>query len=79
MTALEAIQVIVDGKRSRGAFPEVALSIEVSRLTGMALREVEKEAEDLKSEGLIRIGKTLNYSYYELTKENRYGNRNDKI
>ena len=71
MTALEAIRSVVDGKRSRGTFPAVALSIEVSRLTGMALTEVEKEAETLKSEGLISIGKTLNYSYYELIWEQK--------
>ena len=66
MTALETIQVIVDDKRSRRAFPVVALSIEVSRLTGMPLQEVDAAAVQLEAQGLISIGKGLNYNYYKL-------------
>lgn len=66
MTALEAIQAIVADKRSRGAFPAAALSIEVSRLTGMPLREVDAAAMQLEAQGLISIGKGLNYNYYKL-------------
>lgn len=66
MTALETIQAIVADKRSRGAFPVVALSIEVSRLTGMPLREVDAAAMQLEAQGLISIGKGLNYNYYKL-------------
>ncbi len=66
MTALEAIRSVVDGKRSRGTFPAVALSIEVSRLTGMPLREVDAAAVQLEAQGLISIGKGLNYNYYKL-------------
>ena len=66
MTALEAIQAIVDGKRSRGTFPAAALSIEVSRLTGMPLREVDAAAMQLEAQGLISIGKALNYNSYKL-------------
>lgn len=68
MTALEAIRSVVDGKRSRGTFPAVALSIEVSRLTGMPLREVDAAAMLLEAQGLISIGKSLNYNYYKLAK-----------
>ena len=70
MTVLQAIESITADKKGRSRFPSFALSIEVARLTGMALQEVERQAEALKSEGLIRIGRTLNYSYYELIKEN---------
>lgn len=66
MTALEAIQAIVADKRSRGTFPAVALSIEVSRLTGMPLREVDAAAVQLEAQGLISIGKGLNYNYFKL-------------
>lgn len=66
MTALEAIQAIVADKRSRATFPAVALSIEVSRLTGMPLREVDAAAVQLEAQGLISIGKGLNYNYYKL-------------
>ena len=66
MTALEAIRSVVDGKRSRGTFPAVALSIEVSRLTGMPLREVDAAAVQLEAQGLISIGKGLNYNYFKL-------------
>ena len=74
MTVLQTIESVTADKRGRSRFPSFALSIEVARLTGMTLREVERQAESLKCEGLIRIGRTLNYSYYELTKENRYEN-----
>lgn len=66
MTALEAIRSVVDGKRSRGTFPAAALSIEVARLTGMPLREVDAAAVQLEAQGLISIGKGLNYNYYKL-------------
>ena len=66
MTALEAIQAIVADKRSRGIFPAAALSIEVSRLTGMPLQEVDAAAVQLEAKGLISIGKGLNYNYYKL-------------
>ena len=66
MTALEAIQAIVADKRCRGIFPAAALSIEVARLTGMPLREVDAAAVQLEAQGLISIGKGLNYNYYKL-------------
>lgn len=65
----QAITNIISNKEASGIHPTIALSIEVARLTGMAPQEVEKEVEALKSEGLIRIGRTLNYSYYELQHE----------
>lgn len=65
----QAITNIISNKEASGIHPTIALSIEVARLTGMTLREVERQAETLKSEGLIRIGRTLNYSYYELAKK----------
>lgn len=68
MTVLQAIESITADSKGRSRLPSFALSIEVARLTGMTPQEVEKEVEALKSEGLIRIGRTLNYSYYELTK-----------
>lgn len=66
MTALEAIQAIVADKQSRGTFPAVALSIEVSRLMGMPLSEVEAAAVQLEAQGLISIGEGLNYNYFKL-------------
>lgn len=69
MTVLQAIEDITSVKAGSDRLPSFALSIEVVRLTGMTLREVERQAEALKSEGLIRIGRTLNYSYYELQNE----------
>ena len=65
MTVLQAIEDITSGKAGSSRLPSFALSIEVARLTGMTLQEVERQAEALKSEGMIRIGRTLNYSYYE--------------
>lgn len=70
MTVLQAIEDITSVKAGSNRLLSFALSIEVARLTGMTLKEVERQAGALKSEGLIRIGRTLNYSYYELKKEN---------
>ena len=67
---LQSVMDVLFDKETSNMHPSHALSIEVARLTGMTLREVERQAEALKSEGLIRIGRTLNYSYYELTKKN---------
>ena len=69
MTVLQAIEDIMSGKAGSNSSPSFALSIEVARLTGMTLLEVARQAETLKSAGLIRIGKALNYSYYELRNE----------
>ena len=66
----QGVMDVLFDKETSNMHPSHALSIEVARLTGMALQEVERQAEALKSEGLIRIGRTLNYSYYELTEEN---------
>lgn len=66
MTVLQAIEDITSVKAGSDRLPSFVLSIEVARLTGMTLREVERQAEALKSEGLIRIGKGLNYNYYKL-------------
>ena len=67
---LQSILDVLFDKETSNRYPVHALSIEVARLTGMTLREVERQAEALKSEGLIRIGQTLNYSYYELIEKN---------
>lgn len=46
MTVLQAIEDIASVKAGSDRLPSFALSIEVARLTGMTLREVEKEAFD---------------------------------
>lgn len=66
MTVYQSIRAIVTDRRRRRQVPVHALSIEVSRMTGLVLREVEAEAARLEAEGLIRIGRALNYNYYEL-------------
>ena len=53
-------------KETSNRHPAHALSIEVSRLTGMPLREVDAAAVQLEAQGLISIGKGLNYNYYKL-------------
>lgn len=67
MTVYQSIRAIVSDRRRRRQVPVHALDIEVSRMTGLGLREVESAARELEAEGLIRIGKGLNYNYYKLT------------
>ena len=67
MTVYQSIRAIVADRRRRRQVPVHALDIEVSRMTGLCLREVEAEAARLETEGLIRIGRGLNYNYYKFT------------
>ena len=63
MDILDAIGQITAGKVEKGVFPQYATSIEVARLTGMGVHEA---AVQLEAQGLISIGKGLNYNYYKL-------------
>ena len=67
MTVYQSIRAIVADRRRRRQVPVHALDIEVSRMTGLGLREVESAARELEAEGLIRIGRGLNYNYYKFT------------
>ena len=67
MTVYQSIRAIVADRRRRRQVPVHALDIEVSRMTGLGLREVESAARELETEGLIRIGRGLNYNYYKFT------------
>ena len=64
---LKAIGDVVFDRYSSARYPTSALSIEVSRMTGLGLREVEAAARELEAEGMIRIGRGLNYNYYKFT------------
>lgn len=66
-TVMQAVSKISFNKEMNGRHPVHALDIEVSRITGLGLREVEVEAARLEAEGLIRIGRGLNYNYYNFT------------
>ena len=66
-TVMQAVSKISFNKEMNGRHPVHALDIEVSRMTGLGLREVEAEAARLETEGLIRIGRGLNYNYYKFT------------
>lgn len=66
-TVMPAVSKISFNKEMNGRYPVHALDIEVSRMTGLGLREVEAEAATLEAEGLIRIGRGLNYNYYKFT------------
>lgn len=66
MDILDAIGQITAGKVEKGVFPQYATSIEVARLTGMGVHEVDEAAVQLEAQGLISIGKGLNYNYYKL-------------
>lgn len=67
MTVYQSIRAIVADRRRRRQVPVHALDIEVSRMTGLGLREVEAAAAELEAEGLITIGRGLNYNYYKFT------------
>lgn len=66
-TVMQAVSKISFNKEMNGRHPVHALSMEVSRMTGLGLREVESAARELEAEGLIRIGRGLNYNYYKFT------------
>lgn len=66
MDILDAIGQITTSKVEKGVFPQCATSIEVARLTGKGIHEVDEAAAALERQGKIRIGKGLNYSYYRL-------------
>ena len=66
-TVMQAVSKISFNKEMNGRHPVHALDIEVSRMTGLGLREVESAARGLEAEGLIRIGRGLNYNYYKFT------------
>lgn len=62
----QGVMDVLFDKETSNMHPSHALSIEVSRLTGMPLREVDAAAVQLEAQGLISIGKGLNYNYYKL-------------
>lgn len=62
----QGVMDVLFDKESSNRHPVLALAIEVSRLTGMPLREVDAVAVELEAQGLISIGKGLNYNYYKL-------------
>ena len=62
----QGVMDVLFDKESSNRRPVHALSIEVARLTGMPLREVDAAAVQLEAQGLISIGKGLNYNYYKL-------------
>ena len=66
MTVYQSIRAIVADKRRQRKCPVHVLDIEVSRMTGLGLREVEAAAAELEAKGLITKGRTLNYDYYRL-------------
>ena len=64
---LELIGEIRKEKQARGEFPLLVLSIDLSRkLNGMTQSDIEALAGQLQERGLIRIGRTINYEYYEI-------------
>lgn len=63
---LQAIREIVFDRETSDKVPAHALSIEVAKITGLALQEVSEAAVSLEARRLIKIGKTLNYEYYKL-------------
>ena len=63
---LQGIMDVLFDKETTNRHPAHALSIEVARLTGMPLREVDAAAMQLEAQGLISIGKGLNYNYFKL-------------
>lgn len=65
MTITEAISALCRRAEEEGRHPVCALSIEVVRMTGMSLAEVEKEAERLAAEGKIYVSRTINYKSYK--------------
>lgn len=64
-----AVSAICGERHRRRVLPEHALSVEVAHMLGCGIREVEDTAHSLAVDGVIRVGRTMNYEYYELTKQ----------
>lgn len=64
---LKLISEIAEEKRTARQYPIVVQSVDIARRVGnMSLDQVEKLARQLRDRGLIKIGKTINYEYYEI-------------
>lgn len=63
---LQTVRRIFFVKKTSGRYPVHALSTEVCKEAGLGPREVADAAILLESAGLIKTGRTLNYTYYEI-------------
>lgn len=64
---LKLIEDISSEMKAKRQYPIVVTSIDISRrISGCHLDQVERVARTLSDRGLIRIGKTINYEYYEI-------------
>lgn len=64
---LATIRDITDENTALHRFPTFALSIDIARrVPNTTIMEIHQIAELLVQAGAIRIGKTVNYEYYEL-------------
>lgn len=65
---LRTVKEIWLQKSKRGTFPTFSLSVEViPRLSGKTAEKCPEIAEKLRDLGLIKIGRTINYDYYDLS------------
>ena len=60
---LQAIRRIAFEKETSDTVPSHALSVEVARLTGLGVGEVDRIAGTLAGK-YVHTGKSLNYNYY---------------
>ena len=57
-------------RRTAGKFPYFTVSIEARKVLGWSQERIDRTAEALRQSGAIRIGRTRNDYYYELSNNN---------
>lgn len=67
---LAALETVCRSLGDSGVHPAHASSLDVARVLGCGVAEVEDAAVGLAAKGLLRIGRTLNYDYYEINNNN---------
>ena len=64
---LDAVARVRDEKRKNRRIPTFCLGVELSRhFRTISAQEVRETLKELKSEGLVRIGQTINDYYVEI-------------
>lgn len=65
---LDVLHAIREDKEARGIVPAYAITLELRDAMGDVNREaIRLAAVRLQKKGIIRRGRTLNHTYYELT------------
>ena len=68
---INTIREITQEKRAAHKVPSYALGVELRNRTGMSEKSLVAHAASLEKFGLIRTGRTINDTYYELIERDK--------